>query len=38
MTMRHRHVDKNMFLAECQGTEFHVVETFRNVKSGQTCA
>ena len=38
MTMRHRHVDKNMFLAECRGTEFQVVETFRNVKSGQTCA
>ncbi len=38
MTMHHRHVDKNMFLAECQGTEFRVVETFKNVKSGQTCA
>jgi ABC-type branched-subunit amino acid transport system substrate-binding protein len=38
MTMHRRHVDKNMFLAECRGVEFHVVETFRNVKSGQTCA
>lgn len=38
MTMRKRHVDKNMFLAECRGTEFHVVETFANVPSGQTCA
>ena len=38
MTMHNRHVDKNMFLAECRGTEFHVVETVRNVKSGQTCA
>jgi hypothetical protein len=38
MTMHRRHVDKNMFLAECRGTEFHVVESFRNVKSGQTCA
>jgi ABC-type branched-subunit amino acid transport system substrate-binding protein len=38
MTMHNRHVDKNMFLAECRGTEFQVVETFKNVKSGQTCA
>ena len=38
MTMRNRHVDKNMFLAECRGVEFHVVETFANVSSGQTCA
>ncbi len=37
MTMRNRHVDKNMFLAECKGVEFNVVETFENVSSGQTC-
>ncbi len=37
MTMRKRHVDKNMFLAECRGSVFHVVETFANVASGQTC-
>ena len=38
MTMNNRHVDKNMYLAECRATEFQVVETFKNVKSGQTCA
>ena len=38
MTMRNRHVDKDMYLAECKGTEFQIVETFSNVKSGQTCA
>lgn len=38
MTMRNRHVDKSMFLAECKGTTFNVVETFKNVSSGQTCA
>ena len=36
--VNNRHVDKNMYLAECRGTEFQVVETFKNVKSGQTCA
>ena len=38
MTMNNRHVDKNMYLAECRATEFQVVEMFKNVKSGQTCA
>ncbi|MGH8686743.1 MAG: substrate-binding domain-containing protein [Burkholderiales bacterium] len=37
MTMRHRHVDKDMYVAECKGTEFEIVETFANVPSGQTC-
>jgi urea transport system substrate-binding protein len=38
MTMRHRHVDKDMYLAECKGTEFHVVQTFPKVSSGQSCS
>jgi ABC transporter len=38
MTMRHRHVDKNMYLAQCQGTEFRVVETFPSVNRGRPAA
>ena len=38
MTMRNRHVDKNMYVAECKGTTFDIVATFPNVKSGQTCS
>src|SRR4030095_1963320 len=38
MTMNNRHVDKNMYLAECRGTEFQVGEGFKHVKWGQTCA
>lgn len=38
MTMLHRHVDKDMSLAECEVTEFAIVETFADVPSGQTCA
>ncbi len=37
MTMHHRHVDKDMYVAECKGTEFQIVQTFPAVKSGQTC-
>ena len=37
MTMVNRHVAKNMFLAECKGVEFNIVETFNQVGSGQTC-
>ncbi|MEW6644639.1 MAG: ABC transporter substrate-binding protein [Pseudomonadota bacterium] len=37
MTMRHRHTDKNMFLARCDGTKFTVVETFKAVPTQQTC-
>ncbi len=36
-TMRGRHVDKDMFLAECKGTEFHVVRTLKALPSGTTC-
>lgn len=37
VTMRNRHTDKNMFLAECKGTQFSVAKVFNNVASGQTC-
>jgi len=37
-TMHRRHVDKNMFLVDCQGTEFHVLKTFNAVKHGETCS
>ena len=36
-TMHRRHVDKTMFLVDCQGTEFHVLKEFPNVKHGETC-
>jgi ABC-type branched-subunit amino acid transport system substrate-binding protein len=36
-TMRGRQVDKDMYLAECKGTEFEVIKTFKNVKSGTAC-
>ena len=36
-TMRGRQVDKDMYLAECKGTEFEVVKTFKGVKSGSAC-
>ena len=32
--MRGRHVDKTMFLADCKGTQFEVIKTFADVKSG----
>ena len=35
--MRGRHVDKNMFLADCKGTQFNVLKTFADVKSGSEC-
>jgi len=38
VTMRGRQVDKDMYLAECKGTEFDVIQTFRNVKSGTVCS
>jgi urea transport system substrate-binding protein len=37
VTMRGRHVDKTMFLATCKGTEFDIVKTFDDVKSGDEC-
>ncbi|HVL59174.1 MAG TPA: substrate-binding domain-containing protein [Burkholderiaceae bacterium] len=36
-TMRGRHVDKDMFLAECKGTEFSVVRKLDAVPSGTEC-
>lgn len=35
--MRNRHADKPMYLAECDGTDFKVIRTFDEVKSGETC-
>jgi len=35
--MHGRHVDKTMFLADCKGTEFDIIKTFPNVKSGDEC-
>jgi ABC-type branched-subunit amino acid transport system substrate-binding protein len=37
MTMYGQHVDKNMFLAECKGTDFNVLKTFEAVKHGEAC-
>ena len=36
--MTNRHVVKDMYLAECKGTSFDSVETFKAVAHGQTCA
>lgn len=36
-TMHGRQVDKAMYLAECRGTEFEVLESFDNVSSGTAC-
>jgi urea transport system substrate-binding protein len=37
VTMRGRHVDKTMYLATCKGTEFEIIKTFPDVKSGDEC-
>jgi urea transport system substrate-binding protein len=37
VSMRGRHVDKTMFLATCKGTEFDIIKTFMDVKSGDEC-
>ena len=37
VTMRNRHTDKNMYLAECNGTQFKIAKVFNKVPSGQTC-
>ncbi len=37
-TMTNRHVVKDMFLAECKGTNFNIVKTFKAVPHGQTCS
>lgn len=36
-TMTRRHVNKNMYLAECKGAEFEIVRTFEQVEHGETC-
>ena len=36
-TMTSRHVNKNMYLAECKGAEFEIVRTFEQVEHGETC-
>ena len=36
--MTNRHVVKDMFLAECKGTSFDIVQTFRAIAHGQTCS
>jgi hypothetical protein len=35
--MHGRHVDKTEYLAICKGTEFDIIKTFENVKSGDEC-
>jgi len=37
VAMRGRHVDKTMFLATCKGTEFDIIKTFNDIKSGDEC-
>jgi len=37
VTMHGRHVDKTMFLATCSGTEFEIIKTFADIKSGDEC-
>ncbi|MGC1358924.1 MAG: substrate-binding domain-containing protein [Xanthobacteraceae bacterium] len=37
VTMHGRHVDKTMFLADCNGTEFNIIKTFADIKSGDEC-
>lgn len=38
VTVHGRQVDKDMYLAECKGTEFEVIQTFHDVKSGTVCS
>jgi len=37
VAMRGRHVDKTMYLATCKGTEFDIIKTFADIKSGDEC-
>lgn len=37
-TMENRHVAKDMYLAECKGTEFEIIKTFAQVAHGETCS
>lgn len=36
-TMRGRHVDKDMFLAQCKGTDFEVIKRLKSIQSGTAC-
>ena len=36
-TMTNRHVNKDMYLAECMGAEFKIIQTFPQVAHGETC-
>ena len=37
VTMRNRHPDKPMYLAQCEGATFKVIKSYDDVKSGETC-
>ena len=37
VTMHNRHLNKPMYLAECESTTFKIIKTFDGVKSGETC-
>ena len=37
VTMHGRQVDKDMYLAQCKGTDFEVIKTIKAVKSGTAC-
>ena len=37
VTMRGRQVDKDMYLAQCNGTNFEVIKTIKGVHSGTAC-
>ena len=36
-TMTNRHVNKDMYLAECMGAEFQIARTFEQVAHGEAC-
>ena len=36
--MTNRHVVKDMFLAECKGTSFDIIQSYKAVAHGQTCS
>ncbi|ACM31281.1 substrate-binding domain-containing protein [Agrobacterium rhizogenes] len=37
MTVKNRHTAKIMYLAKCSGTDFEVIETFKDIQTGQSC-
>ena len=37
VTMRGRQVDKDMYLAQCKGTQFEVIKVLKAIKSGTAC-